>query len=159
MADQRSSGPNPDLSKPGDGDDRLAPEQSGNALVEHDWSAGVDLEDGQTVRAAISNAMVGLKKQFYGKGPSKAKTYLNDNYVFCVLEGGLTRNELTLLEAGEAELVRTFRLRFQAAMTKPTTEAVEQLTGRKVLSYHSQIVFDPERAFEIFVLDEPPSER
>ena len=100
--------------------------------------------------------MVGLKKQFYGKGPSKAKTYLNDNYVFCVLEGGLTRNELTLLEAGEAELVRTFRLRFQAAMTKPTAEAIEQLTGRKVLSYHSQIVFDPERAFEIFVLDEPP---
>lgn len=159
MADERSSGPNPDLSTHDDADDRLAPEQSGHALVEHDWSAGVDLEDGQTVRAAISNAMVGLKKQFYGKGPSKAKTFLDDNYVFCVLEGGLTRNELTLLEAGEAELVRTFRLRFQAAMTKPTTEAIEQLTGRKVLSYHSQIVFDPERAFEIFVLDEPPSTR
>ncbi len=159
MADAGSSGPNPDLSKHGGRDGPLAPEQTGEVLVERDWSAGVDLENGQSLRAAISNAMVGLKKQFYGKGPTKAKTFLNDNYVFCVLEGGLTRNELTLLEAGEAELVRTFRLRFQAAMTKPTTEAVEQITGCTVLSYHSQIVFDPDRAFEIFVLDEPPPGR
>jgi uncharacterized protein YbcI len=159
VADAGSSGPNPDLSKHGGRDGPLAPEQTGEVLVERDWSAGVDLENGQSLRAAISNAMVGLKKQFYGKGPTKAKTFLNDNYVFCVLEGGLTRNELTLLEAGEAELVRTFRLRFQAAMTKPTTEAVEQITGCTVLSYHSQIVFDPDRAFEIFVLDEPPPGR
>ena len=128
-------------------------------LAEPDWSAGVELEDGQSVRAAISNAMVGLKKRFYGKGPTKARTFLNDNYVFCVLEGGLTRNEETLLEAGEAQLVRAYRLRFQEVMAKPTTEAVEQITGRRVLSYHSQIVFDPERAFEIFVLDQAPAER
>jgi uncharacterized protein YbcI len=104
----------------------------------------------------ISNAVVGLKKEFYGRGPSKARTYINDNYVFSVLEGGLTRNEETLLAAGEEELVRTYRLRFQAAMTKTVTEAIGQITGRKVLGYHSQIVFNPDRTFEIFVLDGPP---
>ena len=108
------------------------------------------------LRKDISNAMVGLKKQLYGKGPTKAKTYINDNIVFCVLEGGLTRNEETLLEAGEHRLVRQYRLRFQEVVGETSTGAVERLTGCKVLTYHSQIVFDPDRAFEIFVLDREP---
>jgi len=99
---------------------------------------------------------VGLKKRFYGKGPTKAKTYINDNYVLCVLQGGLTRNEETLLEAGEETLVRQYRLRFQEVMAPPTTEAIERLTGRRVISYHSQITFHPDYGFEIFVLDEAP---
>jgi uncharacterized protein YbcI len=136
---------------------RAPHEQRGEALTGPEW-AGYDRQDERgSMRAELSNAMVGLKKGFYGKGPTKAKTYLNDNYVFCVMEGGLTRNEETLLAAGEHDLVRNFRLRFQEVMAQPTCEAVEQITGRKVVGYHSQIVFEPERAFEIFVLDEPPS--
>jgi uncharacterized protein YbcI len=134
---------------------RTAPEQPGEVLLERDRTAGVEVGDPGGVRTAISNVMVGLKKDFYGKGPSRVKTYLNDNYVFCVLEDGLTRNEETLLEAGEAHLVRQFRLRFQEAMQKPTIEALEKVTGRKVLGYHSQIIFEPPRTFEIIVLDEP----
>jgi uncharacterized protein YbcI len=104
----------------------------------------------------ISNAMVGIKKNLYGKGPTKAKTFINDTFVFVVLEGGLTRNELTLLDAGEAQMVRSYRLRFQEVVSEQATGAVEELTGRKVIGYHSQIVFDPDRAFEIFVLDGEP---
>jgi uncharacterized protein YbcI len=104
----------------------------------------------------ISNAMVGIKKNLYGKGPTKAKTFINDNFVFVVLEGGLTQNEITLLDAGEHDMVRSYRLRFQEVVSKQATGAVEELTGRKVLGYHSQIVFDPDRAFEIFVLDGDP---
>jgi uncharacterized protein YbcI len=125
-------------------------------LTEPDHTQDVEAERGSSINAEISNAMVGLKKEYYGRGPTKAKTYINDNYVFCVLEGGLTRNEETLLAAGEAELVRAYRLRFQSVMTGPTTEAIEKITGRKVIGYHSQIVFDPEFGFEIFVLDGPP---
>ena len=125
-------------------------------LTDPDWIRDVETERGPGLRAEISNAMVGLKKEFYGKGPTKAKTYLNDNYVLCVLQGGLTRNEETLLAAGEESLVREYRLRFQEAMAAPTTEAIERLTGRKVLGYHSQIVFEPEHGFEIFVLDAAP---
>jgi uncharacterized protein YbcI len=112
-----------------------------------------------SLRLAISNALVGVKKQLYGKGPVKAKTYLNDNYVFSVLEGGLTRNEETLLAAGEQDLVRGYRLRFQEAVADTIRTAIEEVTGRKVLAYHSQIVFDPDQAFEIFVLDGPPQPR
>jgi uncharacterized protein YbcI len=129
---------------------------SGDTLTEPDWSAQTDIERGSGMLAAISNAMVGLKKQYFGKGPEKARTYINDNYVFCVLQNVLTRNEETLLDVGEDDLVRNYRLRFQEAMRDTTTEAVAQITGREVIGYHSQIVFRPAIAFEIFVLDGPP---
>src|SRR4051794_3140211 len=103
-------------------------------------------------RAAISNALVGLKKEFYGKGPTAAKTYFNDDWVFTVLEGGLTRNEETLLAAGDERLVREVRLRFQEAMTRTICGAVEEIVGRRVLTYHSQIMFEPTRAVERFLL-------
>ena len=136
--------------------EQAAPRDAASRLTDQDWAQDVETERRPGLRADISNAMVGLKKEFYGKGPTKAKTYINDNYVFCVLQGGLTRNEETLLAAGEETLVREYRLRFQEAMAAPTTEAIERLTGRKVIGYHSQVVFDPEHGFEIFVLDAPP---
>jgi uncharacterized protein YbcI len=132
------------------------PPEGGNPLTEFDWTDGVETERRRSINLEISNAMVGLKKQFYGKGPTKAKTYINDNYVFCILEGGLTRNEKTLLEADEHDLVRRYRLRFQEVMGHTTTKAVEEITGCKVIGYHSQIVFEPEYAFEMFVLDAEP---
>lgn len=125
-------------------------------LTEPDWLDGVQSEAGSSLTAQVSNAMVGLKKRFYGRGPDKAKTYINDNYVFCVLDGGLTQNEKTLIDAGEERLVRSYRLRFQEVMTEQTTEAVARITGREVLTYNSQILFDPAVAIEIFVL--APSE-
>jgi uncharacterized protein YbcI len=133
-------------------------EEEVQRLTEPDWLNGVrhgDPDRRPSLRAEISNAMVGLKKDFYGKGPTKAKTFLNDNYVFCVMEGGLTRNEETLLDRGHEDLVRNYRLRFQEAMEGATVEAVQRITRRSVIGYHSQIVFHPERAFEIFVLDRP----
>ena len=132
------------------------PREAASKLTDPDWTGDVETERRPGLLADISNAMVGLKKEFYGKGPTKAKTYINDNYVLCVLQGGLTRNEETLLAAGQEMLVREYRLRFQEAMADATTEAVERLTGCNVLGYHSQIVFNPEYAFEIFVLDCPP---
>jgi uncharacterized protein YbcI len=97
--------------------------------------------------------MVGLKKQYYGKGPTGAKAWILDDYVFVALEGGLTRNEETLLADGNEDLVRNYRLAFQETMSETTMSAVAELTGRKVLTYHSQIMFHPTRAFEIFVLE------
>lgn len=137
-------------------EDQAVPAEAASRLTDPDWTADVETERRPGLLADVSNAMVGLKKEFYGKGPTKAKTYINDNYVLCVLQGGLTRNEETLLAAGQELLVREYRLRFQEAMADATTEAVERLTGCNVLGYHSQIVFNPEYAFEIFVLDRPP---
>jgi uncharacterized protein YbcI len=118
----------------------------------HDLIAAAGGAPPGSVRAAIANAMMGLKKSHYGRGPEAAKAFIEDDYVFVVLEGGLTRNEETLLAAGREDLVRQYRLAFQEVVTDMATGAVEELTGRKVIGYHSQIVFDPVRAFEIFVL-------
>lgn len=104
-------------------------------------------------RTALANAMVGLKKRYYGRGPVAAKAWVLDEYAFVAMEGGLTRSEETLLEAGRAELVRNYRLAFEEAMAETTTSAVEEILGRRVRTYHSQIVFDPVRSFEIFVLE------
>ena len=139
------------------------PEQAGagdasTELIEATVDAAPSEGRGQ-LRKDISNAMVGLKKHLYGKGPTKAKTYINDNIVFCVLEGGLTRNEETLIAAGEEQLVRSYRLRFQEVVGKTSMGAIEELTGCKVLTYHSQIVFGPTRAFEIFLLEPDPGAR
>jgi uncharacterized protein YbcI len=118
-------------------------------------------EPGGSLRAALANAMVGLKKQYYGRGPTAAKAWILDDYVFVALEGGLTRSEETLLADGKEDDVRSFRLSFQETVGPTAMTAVTELTGRKVLTYHSQIVFDPTRTFEIFVLeptDEPVAE-
>jgi uncharacterized protein YbcI len=109
-------------------------------------------QHGGSVRTALANAMVGMKKQYYGRGPTAAKAWLLDDYAFVAMEGGLTRNEETLLADGKQDLVRTYRLAFQETVGPSVTTAVEDILGRKVLSYHSQIVFDPPRTFEIFVL-------
>ena len=110
-------------------------------------------DEGGSVRAALANAMVGMKKQYYGRGPTAAKAWILDDYVFVAMEGGLTRNEETLLADGKEDLVRSYRLSFQETMSETTMAAVEEITGRKVLTYHSQIVFGPTRAFEIFLLE------
>src|SRR5947209_11610336 len=110
--------------------------------------------DEMPIAARVSNQIVRTMKDLYGKGPTQAKTYLCDEYVFCVMSGGLTRNEETLIRGGEEEVVRDFRLRFQRLITPEITRRVEGVLGRKVLSYHSQVLFDPDRVIEMFVVDQ-----
>ena len=129
-----------------------SPQQTVRDLIE---AAGdrMPQETGGSVRTALANAMVGMKKQLYGRGPTAAKAWLLDDYVFVAMEGGLTRNEETLLAAGKEELVREYRLSFQETVKATAMSSVEELLGRRVLAYHSQIVFHPPRTFEIFVLE------
>src|SRR5919199_1547457 len=75
-------------------------------------------EPGGSVRAALANAMVGMKKQYYGRGPTAAKAWILDDYVFVAMEGGLTRNEETLLEDGKQDVVRSYRLSFQETVAR-----------------------------------------
>jgi uncharacterized protein YbcI len=103
--------------------------------------------------ADVSNAIVGLFAECYGRGPTKAKSYLFDDYLITVLDDLLTTVESTLVNNGKEELVREVRLTFQEAIAHRFTETVEGIMGRKVLTYHSQVTFHPERGFEIFVLE------
>jgi uncharacterized protein YbcI len=109
--------------------------------------------DGEQL-AAISNAIVKIFSESYGRGPTKAKTYAFDDYLLCVLEDILTTVERTLVEKGEEALVRAVRLRFQEMESERFTSAVEELLGRPVIAYHSQVTFHPDVGFEMFVLGE-----
>ncbi len=113
-----------------------------------------DREDhGQGLLARISNEMVRAQKQFFGKGPTEAKSYMLDDFLLIVMRGGLTTAEKTMLEFGNPEQVRQFRQLFQNEMRERLTEMVERLTGRKVVTYQSQIMFDPDLVVEMFVFD------
>jgi uncharacterized protein YbcI len=107
--------------------------------------------DGERL-AAVSNAIVKIFSESYGRGPTKAKTYAFDDYLLCVLEDILTTVERTLVEKGEEALVRTVRLRFQEMESERFTSAVEELVDRPVIAYHSQVTFHPDVGFEMFVL-------
>jgi uncharacterized protein YbcI len=111
---------------------------------------------GTSLRNAISNAMARIKREFYGKGPSRTRTFVCDRVVFTMLDDVLTPVELALKAGGRTDLVRRTRLTFEDIMTRTFTGEIERLTGARVLAYHSQIVFDPDMAIEIFVLDRPP---
>jgi uncharacterized protein YbcI len=103
--------------------------------------------------AEISTALVGLHKRFYGKGPVRAKSFLVDSTVMCMLEGGFTIVERTLIEIGRGAAVRDLRRDFQAAMREQFTAVVEQNLNRKVIAYLSQVHTDPDVAVELFMLE------
>jgi uncharacterized protein YbcI len=101
--------------------------------------------------AEISNALVGLHKRFYGKGPVRAKTFLLDNTVLCLLEGGFTIVERTLIDIGRDQVVRDLRHNFQLAMQEQFTQVVEDRLDRRVVAYLSQVHTDPDIAVELFM--------
>ena len=116
-------------------------------------SGDQDPDDLGTRLADVTSALVRAKATYYGKGPTKAKSYLNDEYLFCVMENGLTANEQTLLRVGEHDVVRSYRLKWQEIMAPVLMAEVSEIMGSTILSYHSQILFDPTRLVEMFVLD------
>jgi len=109
---------------------------------------------------AISNAFVQLHRRSRGKGPTKAKTYVLDDMVLCVLEGGALPLEKTLHERGNRTLVHEVRDALHAAVRDECRAIIERETGRRVKTVLSQ--FDPERDIEckVVLLDsagEPPA--
>lgn len=118
-----------------------------------------DAPGGGSMRAEISSALVSIMKQYLGKGPTNARTFINERYVFCVMEGGLTRADETLLASHEEDAVRSYRLKLEEVITPVITRAVADITARAVVGYHSQVITDPPHVVEIFILDEPPGPR
>src|SRR4051812_11080049 len=104
------------------------------------------------MRATISKEMVRLQAEYYGKGPTKAKTYIVDDLVVVVLEESFTRAEKTLAERGEREAIQHIRRRFQQQMADSFTSVVEQATGRKVRVFLSETDIDQDVSVELFLL-------
>jgi uncharacterized protein YbcI len=104
------------------------------------------------MRAMISNEIVRLQAEYYGKGPTKAKTYIVEDLVVVVLEESFTRAEKTLIERGEREAIEHIRRRFQQQMAESFSSVVEQATGRKVRIFLSETNVDEDVSVETFLL-------
>ena len=107
------------------------------------------------VRSAISQAIVRIHAEHYGKGATQAKTYVWDNLVVTILRDVLTVAERTLIDVDRPDTVREMRMTFQLGLEQTFRAAVEQITGRRVHSFMSQV--DPVNGLgvEIFMLEPP----
>jgi uncharacterized protein YbcI len=104
------------------------------------------------VLTAISDGMVALLKEFYGRGPTRAKSYYEDDLVVCLLRGGFTRVEQTLLAGGRGSSVIQQRMEFQELMREQFTAVIEGATGRQVIGFMSGNQQTPDMMCEVFVL-------
>ena len=115
----------------------------------------LDTADGD-VRTAISEGLVALLKEFYGRGPDRTKTYVSGDLVVCLLRGGFTRVEQTLLDGGHGDDVIRQRMAFQNVMRERFEAVVEEATGRKVIGFMSGNQQDPDMLCEVFILADNP---
>jgi uncharacterized protein YbcI len=113
-----------------------------------------DAHQGGSLLAQISTEMVHAMKHHYGKGPVSAKSYLVDDLLFVVMRDMVTQAERTMLDAGRGDTVREFRQQFENEVAETLTGLVERVTGRRVLTYQSQVLFDPDITVEIFVFED-----
>ena len=102
--------------------------------------------------AAISNAVVGLLRDFTGRGPTQARTTIGSDTIVVILRDSLTKAERTLAERGQAVEVLAMRRAFQGTMREDLIAAVERLTHRTVEAFLSDNLYEPDVAVEIFLL-------
>jgi uncharacterized protein YbcI len=104
------------------------------------------------ILTAISDGLVALLKEYYGRGPTRTKTYYEDDLVVCLLRGGFTRVEKTLLDGGRSTAVIQQRMAFQEVMRDRFEAVIEEATGRRVIGFMSGNQQDPDMICEVFVL-------
>jgi len=113
---------------------QAAPEPTGSPLVE------------------LSNAMVALHRQHFGRGPAAARVFINDGIAICVLTDIYSRAEQTLIEAGHLDHVRKTRQLHQQSVAGEYRVAGEAVLGRAVVAFMSSVHSEPDVAIDIFLL-------
>ena len=104
----------------------------------------------------MSREIVQLHARMYGRGPTKARSYLQRDYALCVLQEVFTQAERTLVEAGSGEHVRDTRLKFGDALREEFVAIAERVTGRTVRVFVSQVDPDADVAAELFLFEDLP---
>jgi uncharacterized protein YbcI len=116
-----------------------------------------DAAEGQSIHMAVSNAMVKLYKEQFGRGPTKARTHhAGPDTIICTLQDSMTPAERNLVAMGEQQRLRDTRMFFQYATEPDFVAAVEEITGRHVWAFVSGIDAARDVSAEIFYLE--PSE-
>ena len=110
---------------------------------------------GGAAAAAISNHVVRTMSAYTGRGPTKARTYINDGVVTVVLQDTLTKGERSLVDDDLDEMVLAMRKSFQGTMRHDLITGIEEILGRKVIAFMSDNHIDPDVAVEVFLLAPP----
>ena len=115
--------------------------------------------ESQSASATIATSAVQLLHQYTGRGPTKAKTTIDENMVTILLADTLTTGERTLVDHGHANRVLQIRHDYQTAMRDELIAVVEQELDREVIAFMSQNHIDPDLAVEVLVLKPPEASR
>ena len=111
------------------------------------------------LEAEISDAVIKFEKEFMGRGPLSAKTYIFDDLVLVRLQGVLTPAEYQLVRTSDLargrDLIKQVRVEL-IEKGRPLLDAViNSLTGRKVKSLHTDISTTTGERIILFTLDIP----
>jgi uncharacterized protein YbcI len=115
--------------------------------IGHQDRQGLELQE-------LTNAMVRLYKELFGRGPTKARTnYAGPDTLISTIENSLTPAERNMVALGEHQRLRDVRMFFQHASDKEFVGTVEEITGRKVRAFVSGIDTGQDVSCEVFYLE------
>ena len=113
-----------------------------------------NVEAPSNVLMEISNAMVRLYKEQFGRGPTRVRTHwAGKDALVVILEDTLTPAERNLAKMGEHQRLRDTRMFFQYATVREFCQPVERITGRKVAAFISGIDTRTDVSCEVFYLE------
>jgi uncharacterized protein YbcI len=113
-----------------------------------------DVAERPSVQLAVSNAMVKLYKEQFGRGPTKARTdFAGPDLLVCTLKDSFTPAERNLVRMGENQRLRDVRMFFQYATESQFRAAVEEITGREVIAFVSGLDAGEDVSLEAFYLE------
>ena len=113
--------------------------------------------DGAGLLEEITRSVVGLYKDYLGQGPTKARTYICEDLVVCVLHGGFSKAERTLLDRGRVDAVIPQRQALDDALRQPLSDTIERLVHRRVVGFTSAVETAGELSTIVFLLERPGS--
>jgi len=109
---------------------------------------------GASILMEVSNAMVRLHKEQFGRGPTSARSdFAGRDVIVCVLESVLLPAETKMVQLGDQNRVRDSRVTYQAATAGDFVAVVEGIVGRKVRAFASGVDPDKDVVFETFYFE------
>jgi uncharacterized protein YbcI len=117
------------------------------AHIGHSDRRGLELQE-------LTNAMVRIYKEMFGRGPTKARTnYAGADTLVVTIQNSLTPAEKNMVALNEHQRLRDVRMFFQHASETEFTSTVEEITGRKVWAFVSGVDTKQDVASEVFYLE------
>jgi uncharacterized protein YbcI len=102
----------------------------------------------------VSNAMVALHKEQFGRGPTKVHSHFaGADALLCVMDDALLPAERTMVDMGEQQRVRESRMFLQVATAEQFIATVETITGRTVRAFASATDPDDGVVMENFIFE------